>query len=273
MLQAKPVSHQKPLQTHRPPVVIGATGGTGTRALQAILAEAGVAMGQRLNYAGDAEDFIAVYDRWINPILGQVGLPDYRLADLDAATIVGVLDDLRHAIAAHTAPLDTTKRWGWKNPRSMYLLPVIAALYPDLHFIHVLRDGRDMALSENQNQRDKHYAAAFRTANPGTAAASARLWAEANIAVADWGERCLGPRYIRLRIEDLCTAPRPECARLLTALDLDRPGLLDRVVVVPQPQASFGRWRSLAQPEILYADTGHGDKGALARGLARFGYA
>ncbi len=268
MLQTQTASPLKSKSPKSPaPIVIGATGGTGTRALQAVLAEAGVAMGRRLNYAGDAEDFIAVYDRWINPILDQVRRPDYRLADLDAATATGVMDDLRQAIAAHTARLDTSRRWGWKNPRSMYLLPVIAALYPDLHFIHVLRDGRDMALSDNQNQRDKHYASAFGVPNPGTAAASARLWGEANLAVADWGERCLGARYIRLRIEDLCSAPHAECARLLAALDLDRPGLLDRVAAIPQPQASFGRWRSLAQPDLLHEDTG-----ALARGLARFGY-
>ena len=39
------------------PVVIGGTGGSGTRAVQSALAAAGVFMGERLNESGDAMDF------------------------------------------------------------------------------------------------------------------------------------------------------------------------------------------------------------------------
>ena len=43
-----------------------------------------------------------------------------------------------------------------KNPRSMFLLPFFDSYFPALKFIHIVRDGRDMAYSKNQNQLHKH---------------------------------------------------------------------------------------------------------------------
>src|SRR5260370_20821937 len=47
-------------------------------------------------------------------------------------------------------------RWGWKEPRSIYFLPFLDQHWPGTKFIHVIRDGRDMAFSSNQNQLRKH---------------------------------------------------------------------------------------------------------------------
>jgi hypothetical protein len=43
--------------------------------------------------------------------------------------------------------------WGWKGPRSVYFLPFYQAVFKDnFRFLHVLRDGRDVAYGDNQMQ-------------------------------------------------------------------------------------------------------------------------
>ena len=67
-----------------------------------------------------------------------------------------MLDDLGVLLVEHCATLEPGRPWGWKEPRSIYLLPFFHQQLPALRFLHVVRDGRDMALSANQNQLRKH---------------------------------------------------------------------------------------------------------------------
>ena len=61
--------------------------------------------------------------------------------------------DLDAAVARHLAPLGGRPRpWGWKHPHSLLLLPLLVDAWPRLRFVHVVRDGRDMAFSANRNQ-------------------------------------------------------------------------------------------------------------------------
>lgn len=249
-----------------PPIVVGATGGSGTRAVHGVLTAAGVYMGANLNGAGDAMDFEPLLDDAINTVIGVARSLDYEPSALPVALRRPLLERLEGTIAAYRAAAPAaTLRWGWKNPRSMYILPLIAALHPDLTFIHVIRDGRDMALSDNQNQLNKHFAALFgRAPAEPQFADSIRLWARANRDVAGWGRRRLGQRYIQVRMEDLCRQP------MATLHDLfDRSGLagdLAGVAATIHPPSSLGRWRDLPRPRVAeMAQAG-------ADGLAAFGY-
>src|SRR5207237_6686943 len=40
--------------------------------------------------------------------------------------------------------------WVLKNPRIMWLLPFLVDRFPQIKFIHMIRDARDMMLSENR---------------------------------------------------------------------------------------------------------------------------
>lgn len=254
------------------PFLIGATGGSGTRALQGALKEAGFFMGERLNHAGDAMDFEPFLDEAINPILAETRSLDYRLADLSsgtrAAARAGFADAL-DAFLAERRPAD--RLWGWKNPRSMYVLPIVAEACPQFRFLHLVRDGRDMAISDNQNQPRKHFEALFgEPFQEGSAEIAIRLWARANGQVADWAEANLGPRYMRVRFEDLCAAPAEALARALAPAGF-APDTVARIgaaaaKVVRTPD-SVGRWCSLPEAERWRLTE-------LAAGaLARFGYA
>ncbi|NQW10518.1 MAG: sulfotransferase [Alphaproteobacteria bacterium] len=254
-----------------PPIVIGATGGSGTRALHAALAAAGVYMGARLNGAGDAMDFEPFLDDVINPVLTITRSPDYRLEDLPPDMRRRWTRRLTGIARLHVADGGSMEwGWGWKNPRSMYILPLIAAVVPEFRFVHLVRDGRDMALSSNQNQTRKHFEALFGEAAPEVPEhANIRLWARANSAVADWGERALGERYLRVRFEDLCAAPGPIINRILAMLPSPARHGVDiarRSAAEVSAPESIERWRTL-DPTVMTALAGE-----ASDVLTRFGY-
>src|SRR5688572_2949935 len=178
------------------PVVIGGTGGSGTRVVAQLVRGLGVALGANLNEAGDAIEFGWLYDRHVNRYLeNQIDQEAFE-ADL-ARAITSHLDPAAHA------------RWGWKNPRSIYLLPLFDELIPGLTFVHVIRNGLDMALSPNQNQLERHGRAALGVHADALApeVRSALLWQKVNTAAAAHGKRMPG-RYFRLRYEDVCADPQ-----------------------------------------------------------------
>jgi hypothetical protein len=226
------------------PILIGGTGGSGTRVVQSLVESAGVFMGHNLNESKDALDFEPLLDRLVNQVLQETRGLNYLPSDLSPALRESALRELHDCCEAflRRRPRHAT-RWGIKTPRLMYLLPLFQALYPELQFIHVVRDGRDMAFSENQNQLRKHYAAMFGEDVSGDLpSASLRLWAKANGDVHAFGERMLPERYHTLRFEDLCADPVGVTARLLRFCVLAP--LPDRHVrkQVRTPD-SLGRWQ------------------------------
>lgn len=248
------------------PIVVGGTGGSGTRVVQAVLARAGAFMGVRLNGSGDAMDFEPFLDDSINRVLVVTRSLDYSLEALPVTLRRELLRKLDQIVAHYRGEQPIGTRWGWKNGRSMYLLPLIHTRFPEMTFLHVLRDGRDMALSGNRNQLRKHYEALFgESASESDAEAALKLWSTTNRSAAEWGRRMLGTRYIPIRFEDLCAEPADFCAALAHRLGLPiTVGDLLATSVVPPP--TIGRWRRA--DAIAVTRPPAADKAALAT----FGY-
>ena len=137
------------------PCVIGATGGSGTRVVARIVRAAGMYIGDDLNNYEDALPFAAFSDRWINDYVASGSVPDPETR----RRMIEELDGLVEEHLSHRP--DDAAAWGWKEPRSIYLLPFFHRHLPALRFLHVVRDGRDMAFSENQQQLKKHGDAAL----------------------------------------------------------------------------------------------------------------
>jgi GT2 family glycosyltransferase len=229
------------------PGVIGATGGSGTRVLAAIVQRGGMFVGSDLNRSLDALDFAAFFDRWVG-------------RELPA----GAAAELRGLVARQHAEAQG-RPWGWKEPRSIYLLPFLAAELPGLRFLHVVRDGRDMAFSENQVQLRKHGDAVLGRTDEPKALRSIALWSKLNLRAADFGERELGDRYLRIRFEDLCADPAARVAEVLRFFGLE--GDAERIAAdVVQAPPTLGRWRD-ADPELRRALSER-----AADALERFGY-
>jgi GT2 family glycosyltransferase len=229
------------------PGVIGATGGSGTRVLARIVQRGGMFVGSDLNRSLDALDFAAFSDRWVG-----------RQLPPEAAAELRALVARQHDEAAG-------RPFGWKEPRSVYLLPFLAAELPGLRFLHVVRDGRDMAFSENQTQLRKHGDALLGPSDEPEALRSISLWRDVNVRAADFGERELGDRYLRIRFEDLCAEPAELTARVLRffGLEGDAESIAAEEVRTP---SSLGRWRDADAATVRQLEERAGDA------LRRFGY-
>ena len=248
------------------PIVMGAVGGSGTRAFHNLLMSAGVFMGTNLNNTRDAMDFEPFLDEFINPILQHVGHLDYELDQLSPDFRDTLLTAFEAVLTKYRADVPPNQPWGWKNPRSMYILPIIQHFFPALRFVHVVRDGRYMAFSQNQNQVKKHYQSLFGQAPDGPVEVSAaRLWAQVNVEVARWGWAHLGNRYLLIRFEDVCRRPQVMTAKLLKTLGIagqDVPALAELI----QGSSNLDHWETAA-PHLKAAVSE-----AAGSGLERFGY-
>jgi hypothetical protein len=233
--------------------VIGATGGSGTRVLARIVLRGGMFIGSDRNRSEDALDFAAFSDRWVDEVVAG-----HRPAALT--------DELRALVARQWAGRAGDQPWGWKEPRSVYLLPFLEEELPGLRFLHVVRDGRDMAFSDNQVQLRKHGAAVLGDdGGEPSPLRSIALWSEVNLRAADYGERELGRRYLRIRFEDLCADPYAVTTDVLGFFGLH--GDVERIAreEVSPPQ-SLGRWRDEDASAIAELEAAAGEA------LRRFGY-
>lgn len=244
------------------PNVIGASGGSGTRVVARIVRQAGLFIGEHLNESEDALDFRLWADRWINPFWGADGGPLTPSAEAE------MLREFEAALARHLAPLGPEPRpWGWKQPRTVLLLPFLDRRFPRLKFLHVVRDGRDMAFSSHQKPLQKH-GSAFLSSEElcwPPPLQSVALWTRVNLRAAEYGERHLGDRYLRIRFEDLCVEPTAvvESVCRFFGLSGDSRRIAECEVAPPGPT---GRWQ--AQDAGLVSDLHR-----IARpALERFGY-
>ena len=107
-------------------------------------------------------------------------------------------------------------RWGDKSPSYVRRIRRVHAVLPEAHFIHLIRDGRDVALSqlEVHHGNDKVVDAATE-------------WVE-GIEKARRVGGGIGEAYMEVRYEDLVSGPRPVLERVCARIDLDfDPAMLD----------------------------------------------
>jgi Sulfotransferase family len=247
------------------PLVIGATGGSGTRVVARLARHAGYDLGRNLNRAEDAIEFYSFHDEWINRFVSaeRVGK---ALSRSDAKQMES---EFQSALERHCPEAMRKERgWGWKAPRSIYLLPLLFGQFPDLKFIHVLRDGRDMALSPNQNQLRKHAAAVLSWRERLFCSAAERamlLWERVNLHAAEFGESKPRENYLRVRFEDLCAKPVETTAQVVNFLGVrvDPESIASAEI---SPPLTLQRWRNC--PPSLIAKLER--VGAVS--LRKFGY-
>ncbi len=220
------------------PLIIGATDGSGTRPVARTCQQLGIYMGLRLNASLDARDFIPFYDKWVNDMLSR---SDSALSEEQSSRMSEHFFDSiqrhRNGIPDQSAP------WGWKNARSIYLVPFFRVLYPNMKFIHVVRDGRDIAFLKDSQRLLQHTRTFFDTQYDALLLPYRLmlLWKATNLTMASFGESEMPGNYLRIRYEDLCENPSGIIRRLLRFLNVQN-GDVSKLADEVKRSDSIGRW-------------------------------
>jgi hypothetical protein len=186
-------------------------------------------------------------------------------------------------------------RWGDKTPMYMQHLRLLEKLFPDARYVHLIRDGRDAAMSFLQMPKG---IVTETWAHPRTPAGFACQWRAEVLSARALGRRVGSDRYLEIRYEDLVTDPANELRRICDLAGLGfEPAMLeyaDEVDVSAKPhQQSLKRpptpglrdWRTEMPPADvaafesvagdLLADLGYEAAGraSLSGRLRRLSYA
>jgi hypothetical protein len=215
----------------------------------------------------DVVDRVRTYRRFY-----RLGLDDEAVEA--AAARVGTYSEFVRALYDELARVRRKPLAGEKTPSYVRCLPLLSGLFPSARIIHIIRDGRDVALS------------ALEWASPTKGPGKRPVWREDPVAVsALWWQRHvqtgredgarLGPdRYAEMRYERLVADPENELRRLASFLDLDYapemaafhvgktqsdPGLSAKSAWLPATQGLRDWRRSMTQRDIALFETLAGD--------------
>ena len=130
---------QQTLRDLPAPIIVFNKSHSGSRLLARLLDEAGVFIGAHRNESEDALPLVelveAIVTRHFPDFSGLLCHPKEpsEIARLVAETLSAHLEGYAGG------------PWGWKLCETTYILPVLAYLFPAGRFVHLIRDGRDVA--------------------------------------------------------------------------------------------------------------------------------
>ena len=238
---------------NNPPLMIGAKGGSGTRAISRITQSLGYNLGSDFNVSSDSMKMvpfilkwhIKCQDLWFN---NEVKTLNHNL----------FLQDWEKTLEGHMGK-NVPELWGWKNPQSINMLPFFHELSPGLKFIQVIRDGRDIAFSKNQQE--------LGTDNRGTAMnrwnksinhlpeakKSILYWQKINLEASTYAQNNLKNNYYLLKFEDLCKSPIEEIIKISNFLGIPSDDInFKKISKLVSTSTSIGRYKQ--QPINLISD-------------------
>ena len=154
--------------------------------------------------AAELIEMLGSHRRWGDFDLPAAELRN-RLERLDRITARGALRAFYELYAErHGKP-----RWGDKTPRYIRSMPEIAGALPEARFVHLIRDGRDTAVSKSEREPDE----------PMPIRRQARRWKRR---IRKARSQAAGlEHYIEARYEDLVREPEAVLRRVSGFIELD----------------------------------------------------
>jgi Sulfotransferase family len=156
------------------------------------------------------------------------------------------------AIYRSYADLRGKPRFGDKTPAYMQRLDVVDRAFPNAQYVHLIRDGRDAALSFVAMRRRPR----FNWARPRTVRGFAAQWRREVASARRFGRALGDDRYQELRYEELVTRPEPTMRHVCEFLGLtfdsavmqyhraaDPERLVDHPRLAEPPTPGVRRWR------------------------------
>ncbi|MFK7940750.1 MAG: sulfotransferase [Roseovarius sp.] len=231
---------------NKSPIAVGGVGGSGTRVIAKILQNCDVFIGSDLPLSLDTVWYAALFGRrdvflddpedlraLTNLFFRQMATPTAltpaeleQLHTLEHPTRIQhspeILQTWMESFIHHCATGRPAPRWGWKVPYTHVLIDQLLEWHPDLKYIHITRNGLDMAYSQNQNQLKKWGPVFLNrdvTANPHD---SLKFWCLAQKRVARIATR-YPDRIYQLDFDRLVRNPAPEIDLLTQFMQVDLP--------------------------------------------------
>jgi len=273
------------------PIAIGGIGGSGTRLLARLLMELGYFMGPDLNESLDNLWFTLLFKR---PAILEASPDEFsRLARLFVNGMTGgtppedgdarFIDLLAHEsrpaefpvewFLARAASLKTARMnpspvtWGWKEPNTHIVIPRLRQCLPGLKYVHVMRNGLDMAFSGNQTQLRFWGAWLIGDKIELTPRYSLKYWRVVHERILTLGQEMEGDLLL-LDYDQFCRSPAEGLSHLLAFLGLDiSRDRQSKLISHVHPPASLGRFKQHGtqdfDPEDLAFATRMGYDGTL----------
>ncbi len=146
-------------------------------------------------------------------------------------------------------------RWGEKTPRNIFYIAQLRQLFPNLRFVHILRDGRDVVASMLENgfwpiAPSPEYPGTLRFRGKMSFEKAVDYWVEM-LKIARHSAAQVPPEnYLEIRLEDLAKDPAASLKRLMDFLDEP---LTEELLQFDLSRARAGRWRrDLSAAQIRY---------------------
>ena len=157
-------------------------------------------------------------------------------AALDAIVPLTATDGLRCFYRMYAARFGKA-RYGDKTPLHALQLNAIEAVLPEAHFIHIVRDGRDVAVSQSQH---------FQHWMNGDVTVCAKLWKDTVLETRRQGARCR--RFLEIQYETLVRRAAPVLKEIAAFLQLPHDSRMETYYV--------GARQRLEEFDDLHSSTG-----------------
>jgi hypothetical protein len=149
-----------------------------------------------------------VRERALETMTGHPRWGDFRVDEGEVRARMERHDPLSAGDAIRTfyetcAALEGKPRWGDKSPPYTYKAPRIQRALPEAHFIHIIRDGRDVALSLSEVSW-----------GPDDITVAAEKWASELRKARRRAKNLARGTYMEIHYEDLVTDPEPALRRV-----------------------------------------------------------
>lgn len=257
------------LEPYGPPIIVFNKSHSGSRLLARMLREGGVAMGHLLNESEDAYDILRI----IRPLVERY-YPRYDLLFRDGDAVL--VDLIREVFELHLQKTVRGERWGWKLCETLYILPVLARLFPRGWFVHLVRDGRDVTFCNHVAPDEPFWKKVYFNTedisiwrglpltepvyreNPHLF--NAQHWVNSVTTARSYGT-VIGERYTEIKYEDLASRFLPTARQLVDFLALPLPenflaGFSESVLTASmgkyqrESRAKLGEAMSILEPTL-----------------------
>jgi hypothetical protein len=216
-------------------IIIGGIGGSGTRLVAKIVDQCGCYMGNKVNGSYDCSPLIPWFKK-------------FEQDNIFCGYNKEMADSLKEYIIDYFRE-HTKEIFGWKMTSNIYFIKFFNETFKNCKFIHVIRDGRDMAYSKNSGQyilfRKQVLKEKYNFSKP---LAKALMWKIVNLFASDYGKNNMDDRYLLIRYEDACLKFKETIEKIMQFTNCHNQKAFEIKI---KPRLTIGRYRNHDTKEIM----------------------